>query len=110
MTNIKVKNAKLTIDDKEVTTAELSQELLDNIVYESLQGNVEYEIEGDHPLAKFFQTLQDGTKKGSALRQKMDEMKTACGAIAEEGSEKLEENDDKTQECDSEAVDSLSQQ
>lgn len=35
----------------------------------SLESKVDYEIEGDMPLASFFETLRDGTKKSSKLRK-----------------------------------------
>ena len=106
---IKVENAKLTIDGKEMKTADLNQEFLDKVVSESLQGSVEYELEGDHPLVKFFQTLQDGTKEGSALRQKMDEMESARIAAKADGSEKAEDGESDNQGCGNEASDSPSQ-
>lgn len=100
---IKVDNAKLTIDDEEMKTADLSQEFLDKVVSESLQGSVEYQLEGDHPLVKFFQTLQDGTKEGSALRQKMDEMESARIAAEADSPEKAEDGESDNQGCGNEA-------
>lgn len=108
--DVKVKNATLIIDGQEMRTADLSQAFLDNIVSESLLGNVEYELEGDHPLVKFFQALEDGTKEGSALRQKMNEMEAACAMIDEENSEKPEEGKGETQKCGNETANSPSQQ
>ena len=106
---IKVENAKLTIDGKEMKTADLNQEFLDKVVSESLQGSVEYELEGDHPLVKFFQTLQDGTKEGSALRQKMDEMESARTATGADGPEKAEDGELDDQECGDVSSDDSSQ-
>lgn len=36
---------------------------------DSLESKVDYEIEGDMPLASFIETLRDGTKEGSELRK-----------------------------------------
>ena len=106
---IKVENSKLTIDGEEMKTANLSQELLDKVVGESLRGGVEYQLEGDHPLVKFFQTLQDGTKEGSALRQKMDETESAR-EVAEAGSpKKAEDGELDDQGCDDEPPNGSSQ-
>lgn len=106
---IKVENAKLTIDGKEMKTADLSQELLDKVVSESLQGSVEYQLEGDHPLVKFFQTLHDGTKEGSALRQKMNEMESARKAAEAGSPEKTEDGEPDDQGCGDEPPDGSSQ-
>lgn len=96
--NIKVNVEKLLIDGREVKTADLNQELLDEIVGESLLGNVVYELEGDHPIVKFFETLQEGTKEGSALRQKMDEAHAARAEAEKDDSEKTEADDNELQE------------
>ena len=86
---IKVNNDKLLIDDNEIKISELNQEFLDDVVNKSLLDDVEYELEGDHPLVKFFKTLQDGTKEGSALRQKMNEAERAHAAVVKDNSEEV---------------------
>lgn len=80
MISIHVKEGKLFIDDQEREIIDLKQDFLDEVVSESLRDQVNYQLEGDHPLVKFFQTLQDETKEGSALRQKFEEMEAARAA------------------------------
>ena len=70
-----------------------------------LRGNVQYELEGDHPLVKFFQALHEGTKEGSVLRQKMNEMETACAAIEADDVEKSEANEGEAQERNNKVID-----
>ncbi len=92
--NINVDNDKLTIDGCGVKIADLNQGFLDDVVSKSLIDDVEYKLEGDHPLVKFFKALQDGTKEGSALRQKMKEVQTVRAAVEKDDSEEAEAPED----------------
>ena len=68
-------NGTINIDGQNVMITDLTQELLEGIVDSSLEGNVEFNILGSRPIARFFKSLDDGTKEGSELRgwkQKLD--------------------------------------
>jgi hypothetical protein len=74
MVNIEVlANGTLMIDGVETEVAQLTQQLLEKIVQESLNSNVTYTIEGDMPIAQFFEALNNGTREGSELRRLKDE-------------------------------------
>ena len=68
-------DGSLSIDGIIYNISDLNQEMLEKIVDDSLNDQVEYKIKSDYPLAKFFRTLQEGTKKGSKLRKLLDEQK-----------------------------------
>lgn len=68
---IRVEGDSLSINEETMTTSNLTQELLDQIVLASLDGNVKYDLNGEHPLKRFFETLQNETAKGSALHNIM---------------------------------------
>jgi len=91
---IQVENEKLKVDGTDMAIADLSQAFLDNVVSESLAGNVKYELKGEHPLVAFFQTLDDETKEGSSLRQKMDDVRAAREAATTEASEPEAKDDE----------------
>lgn len=54
-------------EKKEIET--LKPELLEQIVQASLDDCVDYKIEGETPIASFFQTLRQGTDAESELRK-----------------------------------------
>lgn len=64
----------LEVDDTKMEIGDLTQEFLERLVEESLESKVSYEIEGDLPLAKFFRTIDEGTKEGSELRTIKEEV------------------------------------
>ena len=64
MTKISVnEKGELRVDGEPKKIADLTQEFLEKLVDDSLESKVDYEIEGDMPLAGFFETLRDGTKR-----------------------------------------------
>lgn len=68
-TNIEVKaDGELFINQEKKQVDDLTQELLEKILDDSLSDEVEFCIEGDTPLAKFFNTIKSGTEEGSELR------------------------------------------
>lgn len=74
MTTISVNvKGELRVDGEPKKIADLTQEFLEKLVDDSLESKVDYEIEGDMPLAGFFETLRDGTKEGSELRKAKEE-------------------------------------
>ena len=84
MTKISVdEKGELKVDGEPKKIADLTQEFLEKLVDDSLESRVDYEIEGDMPLAGFFKTLRDGTKEGSELRiAKEEREKKTKDAIA----------------------------
>jgi hypothetical protein len=76
MTRIRVaKNGEFEIDGAAKTIADLTQQFVEKLVDDSLSGSVEYEIEGEFPIARFFVTLRDGTNEDSKLRKLKESMK-----------------------------------
>ena len=74
MTKISVnEKGELRVDGVPKKIDDLTQEFLEKLVDDSLESKVDYEIEGDMPLASFFETLRDGTKEGSELRKAKEE-------------------------------------
>ena len=70
MTKISVdEKGELKVNGEPKKIADLTQEFLEKLVDDSLESKVDYEIEGNMPLASFFKTLRDGTKEGSELRK-----------------------------------------
>lgn len=61
-------NGDIFIDGTSKEISDLTQEFLERLVDDSLEGKVEYSIEGDLPIATFFKTIRDGTGKDSELR------------------------------------------
>ena len=75
MTSIFVdEKGELKVNDESKKIGDLTQEFLERLVDEPLESKVVYEIEGDTPLAGFFETLRDGTKEGSELRKAKEEL------------------------------------
>ncbi|WP_143412207.1 hypothetical protein [Arabiibacter massiliensis] len=80
-------NGELYINAEKRGVADLTQDLLEKILDDSLSDEVEFCIEGDTPLAKFFNTIQSETKEGSELRnlkKRNDEALQAKTGIEEE--------------------------
>lgn len=70
MTKVTVdEKGELKVDGVPKKITDLTQEFLEKLVDDSLESKVDYEIKGDMPLASFFETLRDGTKKDSELRK-----------------------------------------
>ncbi|MEE1273235.1 MAG: hypothetical protein UHI81_01900 [Olegusella sp.] len=69
------KNGTIVIDGIKKEITDLTQEFLEELVTDSLEGEVVYSIEGDLPIASFFRTIRDGTGKGSELRALRDEVR-----------------------------------
>lgn len=89
MTKITVdEKGELKVDGELKTIADLTQDFLEKLVDDSLESKVDYEIEGNMPLASFFETLRDGTKEGSELRKAKEERerKNEGSAVAREKS------------------------
>ena len=61
-------NGDVSIDGSPIAVDDFTQQLLEKIVDYSLEDKVDYNIEGDLPISRFFRKLQDGTKEGSQLR------------------------------------------
>lgn len=66
-------NGELKIDGEPKAIADLTQEFLEQLVDDSLDSKVTYNIAGDMPLAGFFRAIADGTKEGSDLRKAKEE-------------------------------------
>lgn len=64
----------LHIDGLPKKIDDLNQEFLENLVDLSLKSEVKYDLNGDTPLAKFFNSLKEGTEEGSKLRELMNEV------------------------------------
>lgn len=62
-------NGDFSIDGNKKETDALKPELLEKIVDASLEDRVDYEINGETPIASFFQTLMQGTNAESELRK-----------------------------------------
>ena len=74
MTTIVVNNkGELFIDGNPKQINDLTQDFLEKLVDDSLRDEVSFDIEGDMPIATFFNEIQEGTKAGSALRKTMED-------------------------------------
>lgn len=86
MTTIDVNDrGELKVDGEPKGISDLTQEFLEKLVDDSLDGKVSYNIAGDMPLAGFFRALDDGTKEGSELRKAKEECEKKVTAAAEAG-------------------------
>lgn len=95
MTKISVnEKGELRVDGEPKKIADLTQEFLEKLVDDSLESKVDYEIEGDMPLAGFFETLRDGTKEGSALRKAKEEREKKTKDAVAAGKNIVEEHGD----------------
>lgn len=92
MTTVSVdEKGELKIDGETKKIDDLTQELLEKLVDDSLESKVVYEIEGDMPLASFFKTLREGTKEGSELRKAKEESEKKREDAAAAGKKLAEE-------------------
>ena len=95
MTKISVdEKGELKVDGEPKKIADLTQEFLEKLVDDSLESRVDYEIEGDMPLAGFFKTLRDGTKEGSELRMAKEEREKKTKDAVAAGKNVVEEHSD----------------
>lgn len=95
MTKISVdEKGELKVDGEPKKIADLTQEFLEKLVDDSLESRVDYEIEGDMPLAGFFKTLRDGTKEGSELRMAKEEREKKTKDAVAAGKNVVEEHGD----------------
>ncbi len=95
MTNISVnEKGELRVDGEPKKIADLTQEFLEKLVDDSLESKIDYEIEGDMPLAAFFETLRDGTKEGSELRKAKEEREKKAEDAAAAGKKFIEGHGD----------------
>ena len=95
MTKISVdEKGELKVDGEPKKIADLTQEFLEKLVDDSLESRVDYEIEGDMPLAGFFKTLRDGTKEGSELRMAKEEREKKTKDAVAAGTNVVEEHSD----------------
>ena len=95
MTKISVdEKGELKVDGEPKKIADLTQEFLEKLVDDSLESRVDYEIEGDMPLAGFFKTLRDGTKEGSELRIAKEEREKKTKDAIADGKNVVEEHGD----------------
>ena len=62
-------NGSFFVDGVSKNITDLTQDFLEKLVEDSLGSKVEYEVQGEMPIAKFFRTLDEGTKEGSELRR-----------------------------------------
>ncbi len=85
---------ELRIDGVPKKIDDLTQEFLEKLVDDSLESKVDYEIEGDMPLASFFETLRDGTKEGSELRKAKEEREKKTEDAVAAGKRLIEEYGD----------------
>ena len=67
-------NGAIVVDGVKKEISDLTQEFLEELVTNSLEGEVVYSIEGNLPIASFFKTIRDGTDKDSELRALRDEV------------------------------------
>lgn len=72
-------NGTFEIDGVEKRIEDLTQALLEGLVDESLEGEVQYRIEGDRPIAKFFKAIEEGTQKDSELWKLNEQVKAQGG-------------------------------
>ena len=92
MTKISVdEKGELKVNGEPKKIADLTQEFLEKLVDDSLESKVDYEIEGNMPLAVFFLTLRDGTKEGSELRKAKDEREKKRADVDATGKKLVEE-------------------
>lgn len=84
MTAIEVnERGELKVDGVPKAIEDLTQEFLEQLVDDSLDSKVTYNIDGVMPLAGFFKAIEDGTKEGSELRNAKEEReKQAESALA----------------------------
>ena len=95
MTKISVnEKGELRVDGVPKKIDDLTQEFLEKLVDDSLESKVDYEIEGDMPLASFFETLRDGTKEGSELRKAKEEREKKVEDAVAAGRKLIEEYGD----------------
>ena len=95
MTKISVnEKGELRVDGVPKKIDDLTQEFLEKLVDDSLESKVDYEIEGDMPLASFFETLRDGTKEGSELRKAKEEREKKTEDAVAAGKRLIEEYGD----------------
>ena len=73
---------------------ELTQQFLEKLVEDSLESKVSYELEGDTPLARFFRTLDEGTREGSELRALKDEAQKRAKEAVETDKELVDSEPD----------------
>ncbi|MBR3384428.1 MAG: hypothetical protein IKG69_04375 [Atopobiaceae bacterium] len=64
----------LTVNGDSKDIKDLTQEFLEQLVKDSLDGKVNYSIEGEMPIARLFKKLDEGTKEGSELRKLKQEV------------------------------------
>lgn len=84
MTTIEVKeDGTFSADGNPMKVEGLTQEFLERLVDDSLEGTVEYKLEGNMPIEKFFSTLRDGTAEDSELRRLKEESDKKASGIAE---------------------------
>lgn len=65
----------LSINDTETGMAELTQEKLEELVNAALEDKIEFSLEGESPISKFFKTIQDATTAGAKFRTEIDALK-----------------------------------
>ena len=95
MTKISVnEKGELRVDGEPKKITDLTQEFLEKLVDDSLESKVEYEIEGDMPLAGFFEAIRDGTKEGSELRKAKEEREKKAEDAVAAGKRFIEEHRD----------------
>lgn len=88
MTTIEVDaKGNLKIDGAPKTVEDLTQDFLEKLVDDSLESGVNYQIEGDMPLAGFFKAIHEGTKEGSELRKAKEKRDEKLAKAAEERKE-----------------------
>lgn len=78
---------ELKIDGEPKAIADLTQEFLEQLVDDSLDSKVAYNVVGDMPLAGFFKAIEAGTKEGSDLRKAKEEREKQVEAAKASGEE-----------------------
>ena len=95
MTAIEVKeDGTFSVNGQQTKVEDLTQQFLEQLVDDSLEGTVEYKLEGEMPIAKFFSALRDGTAEGSELH----ELKAESDKMADETAKKKKEGELFTEE------------
>lgn len=89
-------NGTFEIDGVEKKIEDLTQAFLEGLVDESLEGEVQYHIEGDRPISKFFKAIQEGTQKGSELWKLNEQVK-----VQGETSEQVEAESEASEQAES---------
>lgn len=85
---------ELKVDGVPKAIEDLTQEFLEQLVDDSLDAKVTYNVAGDMPLAGFFKAIEDGTKEGSELRKAKEEWEKQVESAVASGEKFIDKHAD----------------